>query len=290
MKTKKIIAIILLSLVSFHFCKAQDSAEAKLKKYVAPWFVEKFRVSAGFFAPINVAKVEVGLTDGGSGTVINLKNDLGFKRSAGTVFGDFQYRLKRRSRFDLSYYGINRKSSATLKKDINFADTTYHVNTSVDAFFNSSIYRFSYGYAILEKPRYEAGILIGAHVVHSNVGLNAMGSNNSISLNKDFGFTAPLPDLGIWGGYSFSSRFALTGEFDYLSLKIGDIDGRILGGSFACLYHATKKLDISVEYIGLNFNVDATKPRLEGKLIWGYNGPAVTATYSFGKKYWVHEN
>jgi len=51
-----------------------------------------------------------------------------------------------------------------------------------------------------------------------------------------------------------------------------------------------KKLDISISYIGLNFKVDAKKPKLEGKLIWGYNGPAVTATYSFGKKYWVHEN
>jgi len=277
-------------MISFHFCEAQDSTETAPKKYVAPWFVEKFRVSAGFFAPINVAKVEVSHTGTDDGTVIDFEDDLGFKRSAGTVFGNLQYRLKRRSRFDLSYYGINRKSSATLKEDINFADSTFHENTSVDAFFNTSIYRFSYGYAIFEKPRYEAGVLIGTHIVRSQVGLNANGANANGSLSKDFGFTAPLPDLGIWGGYTFSNRYAITGELNYFSLKIGDIKGRIVGGSFAFLYHATKKLDISISYIGLNFKVDAKKPKLEGKLIWGYNGPAVTATYSFGKKYWVHEN
>src|SRR6185437_2106861 len=137
MKTRKIIVGIVLSMISFHFCEAQDSTETAPKKYVAPWFVEKFRVSAGFFAPINVAKVEVSHTGTDDGTVIDFEDDLGFKRSAGTVFGNLQYRLKRRSRFDLSYYGINRKSSATLKEDINFADSTFHENTSVDAFFNT---------------------------------------------------------------------------------------------------------------------------------------------------------
>lgn len=290
MKKQKIIAAILLSMVTFHFCEAQDSAEITPKKYVAPWFVEKFRVSAGFFAPINVAKVAVSRTGTDDGTVIDFEDDLGFKRSAGTVSGDFQYRLKRRSRFDLSYIYINRKSSSTIKKDINFGDNTFPVNADVDAYFKTGIYRVSYGYALFEKPRYEAGVLIGAHIVHSKVGLSADGTTTSISLSDNFGFTAPLPDLGVWGGYTFSSRYALIGEIDYFYLKMGETKGRTFATSFAFLYHATKKLDVSINYVGLNFKVDTKKPRLEGNLQWGYSGPAINATYSFGKKYWAHEN
>ena len=99
-----------------------------------------------------------------------------------------------------------------------------------------------------------------------------------------------MPDIGIWGGYTFGSRYTITGELNYFSLTIGDINGRIFGGSFAFLYHATQKLDVSIDYVGLNIKVDAKKPRLEGILRWGYSGPSINATYSFGKKYWVHEN
>lgn len=287
---KKIIAALLLSMTGFHFCEAQNIIETKPEKYIAPWFVEKFRVSAGFFVPINDARVQVGLTNGDKGTVINLEEDLGFKKPLGTFVGNFQYRLKRRSRFDLTYFRVNRKASSTLKKDIDFGENTYPVNADVNFFFKTTIYRFSYGYALIQKPRYEAGLLIGTHIVQTKVGLSLKGSANSVSKSDVFGFTAPWPDIGIWGGCTFSDRFAFTGEVDYFYLKAGNTNGSLIGGSCAFLYHAGRQFDVSLSYIGLNFDVSAKKTRLEGNLRWGYNGPALSATYSFGKKYWVHKN
>src|SRR4051812_9989965 len=51
---------------------------------VAPWFVERFKISAGFFVPISNTSIEVSNKQGNNGTDIDFEDDLGFKRSAET--------------------------------------------------------------------------------------------------------------------------------------------------------------------------------------------------------------
>src|SRR3954471_5046645 len=171
---------------------------------VAPWFVERFKISAGFFVPLSNTSIEVNSNEGNNGTEIDFEDDLGFKSTTETFLADFQWRASRRSRFDLSFYQLNRSATSTIDKDINFADSTYRANATVKGFFNTDIYRFSYGYALLAKPKYELGLMIGAHVVRANVGVGLYTPNASVTRTNDFGVTAPLPNFGIWGGYAFN--------------------------------------------------------------------------------------
>jgi hypothetical protein len=271
----------------------QDSLTTKEKKkeLKAPWFVDKFKVSAGAFVPISSTDITVSATgqNGTIGTEINFEDDLGFNNSSWTFLGDIQYRLTRRSRFDLSFIRVNRNSTKTLQKDLIFDEDTFHVNNKTSAFFNSGIYRFSYGYSILTNTKFEVGLLIGFHILNSNAGLSSIGTSTNIAVSKDFGFTAPLPDFGVWGGYAFSDRWSAHGEFNYFSITVGDIGGRIIGGQLNVTYRAYKKLDISAGYNGLNFNVDITKTHAYGNLKWGYNGPSLVVSYSFGEKSWTSD-
>ena len=122
----------------------------------------------------------------------------------------FQWRSSSRSRFDLSYFGLNRSSDYTLQKTINFGNNTYDVNASIHAFFNTYIYRLSYGYAILSKPNYEAGLLVGAHVVKASTGITTTGQTVNATVSNDYGVTAPLPDFGVWGGFTITPRWAIN--------------------------------------------------------------------------------
>ncbi len=267
---------------------AQDSLSKTVKQPVAPWFVERFRLSAGFFVPVNNTNIQVGVTGGALGTDIDFERDLGFTSSQLTFQANFQWRISRRSRLNLNYYNIPRSSTYTLKKDITFNDKTYHVDASVNSFFNTAIYQFSYGYALVAKPKYEIGLLIGAHIIGGSAGIGLSGANANVSTSTNFGFTAPLPDLGIWGGYAISDRFAVTLDGDYLAVTVGDISGRIIAYNLQFLYKLMPQLDITLGYTGLNFRVDVEKPKVEGHFKWGYNGPALGATFSFGKRTWVH--
>jgi hypothetical protein len=252
----------------------------------APWFVEKFKIAAGTFLAVNNTDVEVAGTNGRIGTDIDFENDLGFATTSNTFLAEFQWRSSSRSRFDLSYYGIHRSSNATLQRTVEFGDHTYNVNASVNAFFNTDIYRFSYGYAILSKPTFEAGLLIGAHVVKAGMGLSINSTSVSAAVQDNFGVTAPLPDFGVWGGYAFGQNWAFNGEFDYLSLTVDNIYGRILAYNFAVTYRPIKQLHFSAGYTGLNCEVKANEEHLDGHVKWGYNGPTLTAAFTFGRKGW----
>jgi len=251
-----------------------------------PWFVERFKLSAGVFFPSASSHISVGNNSGSIGTDIDFENDLGFNKSSSSFYADLQWRASSLSRFDLSYYGLNRSSNYTLQKDIMFGDNTYNVNATVNAFFNTNIYRFSYGYAIFSKPTWEAGLLFGAHIVRFNVGLSANSNGNTVAVSNDFGFTAPLPDFGVWGGVTLGPKWALNGEFDYLALTVDGITGKILAYNFSATFKPFKNLSFAAGYTGLNFTVNAVRDRLDGHLKWGYNGPTITAAFSFGHKAW----
>jgi len=267
------------------FAQTGDSASVK-KKPVPPWWVKPFSVSAGIFVPLSNTVLEVGSEDGSFGTTVDLEDDLGFKQTTTSFVGNLQWRASRRSRFELNYFQINRKSTHKIAKDIEFKDTTFAVNSTLEVSTNTAIVQFSYGYAFFLNPRFEAGLAVGAHVVGSKLGMGVANSAGSRSKETDFDFTAPLPDLGIWGGYGIAENWWVNGAVSYLSLTVDDIKGRILSYSAGVTYDIQKNFSASLIYAGLNFKVDVTKDHYKGYFKWGYNGPALTVSYRFGKNKW----
>ncbi|HEY9258910.1 hypothetical protein [Chitinophaga sp.] len=282
----KTIAIGLLLLCCLGAVAQTDSLSHKKHKPTPPWYVDRFRISAGFFIPFTHTDVSVGNTSGTKGTNISFENTLGYANTNFTFLGDFQWRASRRSRFDLAYYRVARSAGHVLDKEITFGEHTYPVNAATNSYFNTDIFRFSYGYALLCKPRAEAGIMIGAHIVKAGVGLAAVTNVGSVAVTDDYGFTAPLPDVGIWGGYTFAERWAVTAEVSYLGLTVDNIKGRIIAANAQVMYRIIQRFSVTAGYTGFNFNVEATRKNLVGELVWGYNGPSLTATWSFGHKPW----
>jgi hypothetical protein len=280
-----IIAITFLSGISFGYAQTKDST--KSEKVIVPWFVERFKFSAGGLYIVNKTNIQVGI-NGMSATPIDAEKDLGFNKEAGTFLANFQWRISRRSRITLNYYNVKRNSNHTLQKDITFDDNSYHVNSSVYTFFNTAIYQFAYGYAFLSKPKYEAGLFIGTHIVGANSGISLNGVTTGGSVSNNFGFTAPLPDVGIWGGYATSNRFAINGDISYFALTINNNTGRLLAFNLTFTYKLVKQLDLSLGYSGLDFKVNTSKKDVTGNFKWGYNGPALAVDFSFGKKNWSH--
>ncbi|WP_316634991.1 hypothetical protein [uncultured Flavobacterium sp.] len=255
-----------------------------------PWHGRRFKVTAGAFFPVNNTQIEVGTNNGNRGTEIDLENDLGFSKSSSSFMGTLEWRISRRSRLDFEFFALDRTSTKTLEKQIDFGDHTYEVNTRVSALFNVQIARIAYGYAFLSKPKYEAGLLIGAHVLFADLGLRVEANQAVAEYSDSFNFTAPLPDVGIWGEFVLAKRWGLYVNANYLAVKIDNIDGRIVSYNLAVSYNVHKTLSLTAGYTGLNFKVDAVKDRLNGFLKWGYNGPTITAAYAFGNhvKFYKH--
>lgn len=297
---KKLFSLLIISLFWFS-ANAQNNAEIfaqntlpdiqntdseEFQNYLAdddlPWHARRFKVSAGGFFPLNNTQVQVGTNNGNAGTNIDLEDDLGFNKSSSSFMASFEWRISRRSRLGSEYFVLNRSSTKTLEKEITFKDHTYDINTNVIAFFDVQIARIYYGYAFLSKPKYEAGVLIGAHVLFGDLGLRVNTQQASLEYRNNFDFTAPLPDVGIWGEFVLSNRFGLNVNANYLAAKIDTISGRILSYNLSVLYNVYQNFSLTAGYTGLNFRVDDKEERINGFVKWGYNGPSITATYSFG--------
>jgi hypothetical protein len=255
-----------------------------------PWHGRRFKATAGAFFPVNNTEVEVNGTNGRIGTDIDFERDLGFQNNTVSFFGTFEWRASRRSRFNLEYFYLKRNSTKTLQKEIEFKDHVYPVNAEVAAFMDNQMIRFAYGYAIISKPKYELGLLIGAHIMLADVGVGLVGNTVQAQYRDNVNFTAPLPDIGIWGEFVLGRKVGLYANLNYFALKIDDIDGRIVSYNLSVLYNVYQNFSLTAGYTGLNFRVDVARPKIDGFFKWGYNGPTIAATYSFGNhvKFYKH--
>ena len=292
MKKLFCLLIVLFSCFTLH---AQVVAEALAKDTLVsvqdeqnipedlPWHNRRFKFSAGGFFPVNNTVVKVEGNNGNAGTIIDLEDDLGFSKSSASFLGTFDWRISKRSRLGFEYFVLDRTATKTLQRDINFGDNTYEMDGRVQATFNVQIARIAYGYAILSKPKYQAGLLIGAHILFADLGLRLEANTQSIEKHDSFDFTAPLPDIGIWGEFVLGKRWGLYANVNYLALQIEETDGRIISYGLSVLYNVHQNFSLTAGYTGLNFRVDTVQERLNGFLKWGYNGPTITAVYTFGK-------
>jgi hypothetical protein len=257
-------------------------SEAAKQKHAPPWFVRRFEIGIGAFVPINNTEVRVG-THRIHGTKIDFEDDLGYKTSVSTGTAEFQWRISRRSRIDFNYYVIDRDSHYKIEKTLTFGEHIYNIDTEITTFFDTDIYKVSYGYALVLHPRYEIGVMIGAHIVTVDVGV---GIDGELAYADDFEFTAPLPDFGIWGDYAINKKLSNSYNASFLKMEIDDLTGSIISYNFQIIFGVVPNVNIAFGYTGLNFEVDLDRKRLEGYFKWSYNGPSFTASYSFGKKIW----
>jgi hypothetical protein len=255
-----------------------------------PWHGRRFKFTAGVFFPSSNTQVEVGSNNGDFGNMIDFEKDLGFNKNTTSFAGAFEWRISRRSRLGAEYFYLKRTATKRLQKEIEFGDHTYPVDATVSAFMDNQIYRITYGYAFISKPTYEIGALIGAHIMLADVGLRLEGATAQAEYRDNFDFTAPLPDLGLWGEFVLADKWGLYVNTNYFAIKINDIDGRILSYNLSVLYNVYKNFSLTAGYTGLNIRVDVQKERLDGFFKWGYNGPTITATYAFGNhvKFYKH--
>lgn len=265
--------------------KSQDSTKGKAMRDV-PWFVERYRISLGFYGGINNTNIQLNSTSGEIGTNIDFEKDLGYDSYSSSVFADFQWRSTSRSRFMLSYYNLRRDTNYRLEKTFEFGDNTYDVGVDIYSYFDAAVYRFSYGYAIFSKPKYEVGLSIGTHIINMEAGIGIKGANISAEVSDNFGVTAPLPDFGIWGGYAFTERFALNAEFDYFAITVEDIKGQVVSYNISATYKLSNHFNITGAFNSLNTTVDRSGKLAYAKVEWGNNGFSLRAAYTFGNKKW----
>lgn len=213
------------------------------------------------------------------GTEIDFESDLDMdKREAlPAVFAGA--RLGDRWTVGAEYYSLNRTATRDLSRELVFDDVTFPINASVSSKFASDIYRLTVGYAFYRSEDAEIGGAIGLHVTDFDIKLagEAQLGNNpaTATVTRRRTTLAPLPTLGLFGSVRVAPQVTLSARADYLSLTVGDYDGRLLNAQAAVTYRAFKNVGIGAAYRFVDYRLDVEKDDWQGRLKYKFNGPAL---------------
>lgn len=238
---------------------------------------------AALWADVN-SEGDFRLPNAPRGVAIDFESDLGLNdhETLGSVNAGF--RAFDRVIIGADYYRLDRSSSASLGRDIQFEDVTFPISARVESGFSSDIYRLTIGYALIRNDTLEIGPSVGLHATNFDIFVSGeanVGQNQSAQTLRQRDFLAPLPTIGLFGTWSPAPRITVNGRVDYMSLSLGDYDGGVTNVQAGISYALTDHFDLGVMYRFVDYDLTIDKDAWTGDLTYNFQGPSVFIRASF---------
>jgi hypothetical protein len=281
----KLLAILLTTSISVN-CYAEEPEEIEPIKDI-PTLIESNRgwVSVGFFYPWISSEVRLDNDISGDGTDISLEDDLGLKDTLTQFSLEAGYYITPRLRVTAEFFELNRRSSKTITRDINWGDEQFEVGMTVGTFFNVEVYRIAIGYDLVRNEKTLLGLAVGTHALDASIGigllLEAEGNNAGLEKDASSGGLFPIPNIGGYWLHQISDRWLMNARLDWFGISVGEWDGDLLSASIGVRYYFNENWSagLAAEYFNLKIDYNQTNWRGAAKL--EYYGPKVQLSYSF---------
>ena len=259
-----IIAIFLLALVPSSTQAAWNDDQEHESRILS----DRWNVWLGGFLPDFKTTIAYG-SRGVLGTVIRLEDTLGLEEDlqTGRVGAFYRFRKKRAILFD--YVTLRRDATRVLDREITIGDdedeVTYALGAIIDSKFNNDIFTVTYRHSFINNGKTEAGFTAGLSAFDFDIGLRGTGSvDNGVDppevREAEAGDTIliPVPAFGMYIIHAFSPKWILRMNAGFLSLDIGDIEGRYLTTSVTVDYIITKHFGLGGGFTRQDVNVSNT--------------------------------
>ncbi len=280
---KKSNKVILTSLLSGAFLSSTAFAESRAG--IHPLLTDEFTGQVGFLYADTASNL------GAKGSLpndivddIDFENDLGFGDRDNVLDASFKWHFSEKYHVSLDYIDIDREASATLTKDISWEDTDYAAGANVTASLKVNIAKLFVGYSFKQTEQWELGAGLGLHLMDldAQIAGNASVDGNDIGYStQGDDFLAPLPNIGGYGAYAFSSKLIVTGRVDWFSASIGDYSGGLLSMGADVQYQAFENVGFGIGYHYLNVDISVDTSDWHGEADYTYHGPKLYMTMNF---------
>jgi hypothetical protein len=229
-------------------------------------------------------KVRVAGTGGLVASEIDLEGDLDLADRKGLPAFLAGARIGERWSIVGEYYGLDRSASANVRRDITFDDVVYPTGANIASSFDTKVYRAAVGYAFLQGENFELGASLGLHVTQFKITLQGDGRLGNAVVQSEVrkrDALAPLPTLGLYGALAFTPRLTATARVDYLSLKVGDYDGRLTNSEARLSYRVFDNVGFGAGYRYVDYDLDVDKERWNGEMAYKFKGPVLFVQAAF---------
>jgi len=237
----------------------------------------KFSLSIGVFLTDRSSKTRVDGTAGMDGTEVDLEGDLGLNRSDSVFRIDGYYRFNQKHRLDFSVFDLSRTASKVIQKDIEWNDTLFPIDTTVNSDFDLAIYKIAYTWSFMRKDKGYLGVTAGLYIADFGTRLEA----EAIGELESSGFTAPLPVIGLRGQYDFTEKLSFRASGEIFAIEYEDYSGSLYDIYAGLDYQFFKHVAIGIGVNAVKINIGISKERFNGDIDWRYDGGMVFFKFDF---------
>ena len=239
-----------------------------------------------FYANVD-SKIRVdGLAGAGRSSDLDFESDLGLSEQELLFNASASYHGWEKWSAGIEWFQLNRGSSSTLSKHIEWGDTLLPAEAEIDTFFDVTIFRIYAGYELWRNDTTGIGLGAGVHGAGMKAGIDAKfnlagGNFGEFSDEVDTGAILPLPNFGIWANHLFSDRLLGSARVDGFFLEIDEYRGVLWSSEINLRYKATDRLSIGAGYSYFLLNVEMQRSHWKGEAEFSYHGPKLFLFYSW---------
>ncbi|HEX6998593.1 MAG TPA: hypothetical protein VF322_10640 [Gammaproteobacteria bacterium] len=216
----------------------------------------------------------------GIGTQIRLETDVNLEQRVSAARIEGIYNFGRRHHIGFATYDIDRTGTRRVERSIRFRDETFTLGTTVSAALDQDVAKIAYRYDALSRRRATLGPSFGLHVMRFEVGLSAA----AFSTEYDAKVTAPLPVVGVRGGWRFAERWRLLGSFEWFDIEVSDIDGRFTDATITVEHDTFERFGFGLGFNGSDLDVESGDEDFLGIIDLSFSSAIVYFRGTFGRK------
>jgi len=278
-------AVLLMTVAVFSSAYADDE-----RAFDTP-YGDRFWFSLGAYSPRLDTTVQVGNNNGEVGTRIDFESNFGMSKNKTLPQLRASWQIARKHRLDFNAFSLKRDGSQTSSVNIKWGDKEFEAgDVPIQAFFDVDVFALYYSYALVADPVKEFSLSIGLSIQDISTGLRGTLEGDDQLSTEQVGVTAPLPSIGLSGGWAFTDNrkwilsyrlgaFAIALDLDQGSDE--EIKGKLID-SGVYIYHKTFKhigFGGGIDYFRID--VDYEKRDLAANLEYSFIGPTLFVTAYF---------
>jgi len=234
-----------------------DSEEPK-ERFV-PWFQERVSIQGGGW--FNFPDTDMSINPAvGPKQRLDFESDLGLDDFNLVPWVRASLRFFNRNRIILEYSESNRSGKRVLAEDIDINGDGTPIPGGVDtrSFYDLRYIRTAYAFSVIKRERLELAITAGVHFLDIELGISAAAAGRE-TVDDETDFSAPLPNVGMEGGWALNDRVAFNGGFSWLQVSTGGLGGGIWTGGLGVGVNIFRNFAVGLRYQFLELNADKKK-------------------------------
>ena len=243
-----------------------------------PFFKQDTQLSFGLFFTDQDTETSF-KSNVGDGTDISFEDDLGLESDLSVFRFDGYHRFAKRHGIGFSIFDLSRDAVDTLEAEIEWQDTIYPVSAPVATDLDFTVYKLSYMYEFLQREKSYLGATFGLYTMDVGISLAIVDDDLSAETSD---VTAPLPVLGLRGGWAFANRWSAFASAELFFAEIENVEGTLHDISAGIEYQVSDHFALALAYNDVELDVDASDDgALEADLVWGYSGALISFRFGF---------